>query len=263
MNRFIPLLAIIVMLPLFGLGCPEKPDSLVEQEEQARQELKVIDARGSGDCAHDYYPLLPDYSITYRNTSGDEQTEYTMTVVEASDTAAKMEFTFTEDEEMAGELTFTQELACSGGNLLPQGYLDMSSAFGDVKISIETENVEGILLPHLFEDGTTWETSYDLTITPEEGTFPMAGFGSLRSAVSLANSVVAEETITVSAGTFDTLKVEVVTTTVTEIPGMPASVPPTESAVISYQWWAKDVGLVKMENSDGSSTTEAVEVFVP
>ena len=259
MNRLIPTLALLAVLPLVGIGCKDKTDFVLDQSTE--QDTAVV--QGSGDCAHDYYPLAPGYSITYRNTAGESQTEYTMVVADAGDEAARMEFSFPPEEEEDEPMSFTQELICSDGNILPQGYLDMSSAFGDVRVSMETDNVEGVLLPQALPVGATWDTSYDLTVTPEEGSFPMAGFGSMTSSLSITNSVLTEESVTVPAGTYDTLKVESVTTTVTEIPGLPSSVPPTETTVTNYQWWAEGVGLVKMENSDGSSVTEAVSVSLP
>lgn len=258
------LATIVLVLPLLGWNCMEKPGGAPEgiTDDVAVQQPaeRLI---GTGDCAHEYYPLMPGYSVSYRQTTGDQQVEYAMTVAEASDAAAKMEFKFTREDGEQQEMTFTQELSCSGGNLVPGGFLDMSSAFGDFRMRMDTDNVEGYLMPANFGPGEQWVTSYDITMTPEGGNFPMGQFGKMKSSMVMTSDVLDHETVTVPAGTYDALKVKVVTTTTTEIPNMPGNVPPTETQTESYQWWARGVGLVKMESGDGSTVTEATEVRVP
>jgi len=144
---------------------------------------------------------------------------------------------------------------------MPQGYLDMSEAFGGPKVRIETEKIEGVLMPEGLRDGSTWTSSYVMKMTPEDGSLP--AYARMSSEVSVVNTVVGEETITVPAGTFNALKVESVSTTITAMTGLPVSVPPSETTVTEYEWWVKGVGMVKSESGDGSSLIEATGVIVP
>lgn len=266
-KTFTAFCAVILALPLLGAICTQdKSDVTAGQVPSTGQESGgsgTAGVSGSGDCAHDYYPLKKGYSVIYRHALESGQMDYTMTVVDASEAAARMEFDFSGTSETGGPMSFTQELTCSGGNLTPDGYLDMSSAFGDFKMRMDTDNVEGMLLPKSLAVGTSWTTSYDLTVTPEEGSYPMGQFGAMKSSIRIDNTVESSEAVTVPAGTYQALKVRAVTTTTTVIPNLPGDIPPTETQSTSFQWFVKGVGVVKMESNDGAVVTEAVEVRLP
>jgi len=257
----LPVTAALVTLVLLGAGCKPAPTP-GEPAGQEAAEPAVKQTIGTGDCRHDYYPLMPGYSVSYRQTYGERQVNYVMTITEADDKRAKMEFKFDQIAEVGKEFTFTQELSCSGGNLMPDGYLDMSEAFGGPKVRIETEEIEGVLMPEGLQNGSVWTSSYVMKMTPADSSHPMAAYGAMKSDVSVVNTVVGEETITVPAGTFDTLKVESVSTTTTEMTGLP-NMPPSETTMTEYEWWARGVGMVKSESGDGSSVIEAIDVDVP
>ncbi len=259
-SKILPLAAIAMAVSLSGAKCQEPPPQL--DDTPAVDESDESVAIGRGDCAHAYYPLTAGYSLTYRAVNGDRTDEYSMTVTEADGSSATLKFSFAPDDR-SEPATFNQQLTCSDGNLTPDGYLDMSSRFGDYRVRLDTDNVEGVLLPHSLDTGASWVTTYDLTVTPEGGDYPMVQFGQMKSRVSASSTVEGLEEVTVPAGDFEAYKVRVDTITTTEIPNLPGNVPPTETEVVSYQWYAEGVGLVKMENADGTSVTEAVEVSRP
>jgi hypothetical protein len=163
-------------------------------------------------------------------------------------------------DETEASVTFSQVLKCDNGTLAPQGYLDMSSALGEFKMKTETREVSGVLLPAGLAPGDSWQTSYELVVTPEEGGYPAAQYGEMKTSVRMESKVLSSERVEVPAGGYDAMKVESVMFMTTDIPGLPGDIPPTETKVVQYQWWVEGVGMVKSEGGDGSSVTELISV---
>jgi len=202
-------------------------------------------------CEHPYYPLIPGYAISYSSQSGGSRINYTMTVGGVSEESAQISFAFVNPA-----VTVNQELGCQAGSILAKTYLDMSSALGGADLKVETKNASGDIMPAELQVGTSWNNRFETTLTPGPK-FP-AKIGPMTAVIDVTNRVVGEERVTVPAGTFTALKVEVNSTQTINIPNVPAQPPQTSTG---YQWWVKGVGLVKQ--TSGKSVTEATAISKP
>ena len=111
--------------------------------------------------------------------------------------------------------------------------------------------------------GTTWSNSQTIRMDSTGG--PTAALGAITSTTTEQSRAVGEESVTVPAGTYDALKVEVTRTTAAKFSGTPAGVKLPEmppSTATSTEWWVKGIGMVKMvTKSEGTtSTVEAKSV---
>jgi len=271
--------ALLVTLIFVGLGCrkPSKPAAPAPKpqapaaQQQAPKPTPEAPAapeaaepepepvaelpEASGDCDHPYYPLKDGNEIDYRVTSGGTTTDYAMTVSDVTENSAKLNIIFTTPTAM----TVVQNIQCAEGTIRTDGYMDMGSAMTGGKIKTVTKSVSGDLMPKTLAVGTTWTTKYDTVVTMQ-GTGLPAGLGQMTATVESTNKVLNEESITVPAGTYTALKVQVDTTTQVTIPGMPTG--PTTTKMTNYQWWVKGVGMVKTVDAAGTSPMVATKVII-
>ena len=260
-------MALILPVLLFvGVGCgktkaPVVPDAPSAAPESALETLGDEAAILDGDaCTHPYYPLIEGYTIDYRHiTSEIAPFSYKMSVSDVRPgKGANLNFSFTEPVPF----TAVQELICEGKNIKAKAYLDIGGEIGKamtgMSMKTETKSVSGEIMPSKLEVGTSWTTEFEFR-TQIEGLPAGAGLGDMTAVAISVNKVLAEEDVTVSAGTYKAMKIESTTTTNTTL-STGANIPPSVST--QYQWWVKGVGLVKMTSvSSGSTvTTEAVSI---
>jgi len=197
-------------------------------------------------CDNPYYPLKAGDEIEYQSTGAGGKTTHTMKVVEATGESAKIKFTFS----APSEVTMTQNIFCEGGRVRTDAYIDLTSGAGGVQMKSETEGVEGDLMPKDPKVGSTWTTRYSMT-SKFEGVKVPGNFEGMKMALESVNKVLAEEKITVPAGTYTALKVEVVSSMKMSMPGLPVPIPP--SSMTFHEWWVKGVGLVKVASADSKA----------
>lgn len=246
--RASPLIASLLGLTLLGAGCLP-----------AGRQAPLSSTPGTAGsiardgCAHDYFPVRDGYRVAYRINSTVGPKNYVMTVTNASPNRFTASYTFE-----GNPANITQDISCNNGEFKAEGMFDFSGAAGaDAQMTSKTSNVSGIFLPRDMVVGTTWTSSWDSQVT-----FNIPGaaelFGDDRTArlsLTAEREVVAEEPVTVAAGTFTALKVEVRQTSGAATIGR-MTLP--EKTSVTTEWWVRDVGLVKTTGDFGD--IEATEV---
>jgi hypothetical protein len=239
------LLSTLSLLVLFGVGC----SGAVEPPAPApapSPEAPVSPTRGASGCSHPYYPLNVGHEIAYRMTMGADASDLTVKVIPSEEAGFhKLQYTF----QVRGTATpMFQEFTCAGGSLRARGQIDFSSVMAGSPFTFETESAEGEYLPADLTVGKKWETTFKSVMHTENPTMKAMVDGK-RQTTTIKNEVVAEESVTVPAGTYPALKVKQDVTVVSEM--MPTR-PITAS---SYVWFVRDVGFVKTESLGGGSRT--------
>ncbi len=214
-------------------------------------------------CDNPYFPVKQGATWNYTSTSESSGTfTYTDTV-----TSVRADgFTLT---GQIGGVNRTQEWSCKPEGLLALqlGGAGPSAAVtaSGVNAQLTTSNVQGVTIPADPQPGAQWTYSLDLqgTATIAEGMT-----GEINGTASSNAQALAMETVSVPAGTFNALKVQVNTTFSFTMNVQGLAIPVAITGV-SYMWYAPGVGLVKSEDTGDfngttfSSTTELQSYVIP
>ncbi len=254
----VPLL--LLCLVLVGAGCTS---SRPATSDSSSRPTPV--ARGSSACEHPYYPLRPGYQVRFQNTySGPDRlphtSHYTWSVTGSSVDSVDLALRFEEDA-----VSSTQHLRCTARGIEATAYVDLSAARGRGTFRAQTKNATGIYLPHDLHVGSEWSQSFDIVMRPVSGGDSV--MGAIEGTVSVRRKALAEESVTVPAGTYSALKVE--THTSIDL-GRLAGLPDASGAlgdIVTIEWWVRDVGLIKtavtMGEGTAAATAEAVQITLP
>ena len=220
-------------------------------------------------CDNPYFPLRTGDEIEYKNSGAGGENSYTMKVLETTPGSAKIEYIF----GSKSGVKVTQNLFCKDGRITTDTYMNMTSGTGGVEMRSDTEGVEGDLMPKDVKVGSTWTTKYTMA-SKIEGVEMPSGFGGFKMTVKSTNKVLKEEKVSVPAGTYLALKIEVVSSVDMSMPGikfpaqqgrgsanMPESginLPASTTSMTFYEWWAKGIGLIKVSSSGPSGGWESV-----
>lgn len=212
---------------------------------------------GQGNCVNAYYPVGANvertYKVAYENETIPTQ-NYTQSY---SDVAANK---FTErnrfkDVENAVKYECTAEglqgLQFNNGGIVSSGNL---------KATLETVKSEGITIPKesRWQVGEKWTNIYNVNQTVKTGE-KVDGKG--EAVITINNEIVAEESVSVAAGTFQAWKVKstlVLRYTSLRVGGVNVPVQPV--TVNTNSWYAKNTGMVKSLASGigQNATTELI-----
>lgn len=248
---------------LIGAGCG-KPSASVTSDVTVNAEGNVAApattpaSGGTSLCDNPYYPIKPGYSISYATTfAGKPSGGMTMTVENVSGGQANLSYDFEKGVKSA------QTVSCVDGDLKVDTFFDAGSASGSTQMKFTTTGSRGVLMPKTIVAGTTWEGGFDVNITSEDPQLKQFAANGMTGSISSKRTAVAEESVTVPAGTYTAMKVTEETTVTMVIPGLPITPPPTKN--VSTAWYVKGVGMVKQETKtpNGVSTTVATKVVQP
>ena len=218
-------------------------------------------ARGS--CDNLFYPLRQGYEIRYRSTfpaiAGVSSGGYSLKVTDAERNAVTLRASFDPSSPGDAPITSDQRIECEGGILRAKSYLDLGSRISGGaaanQFKATTRNSSGEFLPADLRVGSEWRSTFDVrmeAVSPGADS-PLSGPIDLN--VTINRRAVAEETVTVPAGTYRALKIEATTDL-----GMGTPLRGTE-------WWAENVGMVKstysLDTGPQNFITEATSVTVP
>jgi uncharacterized protein DUF3108 len=215
----------------------------------------VTPATPGGLCANAYYPVHEGATWSYKSTGGPTG-EYsftdTITSVRADGFTLSSQF---------GDLTRTQEWACKPEGLVALQLGGTSAATlnsENMQLNLEVKNVNGVTYPSEINVGDQWQHYLDfegkMTVANQEGT---ATGNAQTNFNSLGN-----ERVTVPAGTFDALKIQIDTTLNINVSVQGIAVPVKFSGSYTY-WFVKDVGWVKASGTgsvSGTSFNETIEL---
>ena len=259
-RRFASASLLLASLALIGAGCGQSVSVSVNTppaQHPAPAPAPVADA-----CGNPYYPLKAGVAITYAITSSanaSANSEYTLRVVSVSGTTAMIR------TEMSSGVSADLEADCANGSVTMKGSFDLGAAAQGIKVKTTVVSSSGTFMPSNVAVGSTWDNSQTVKLESTGGA--TAGMGPITSTTESRSKAVAQESVTVPAGTYDALKVEVTRTTTTEFSGMPTGIKlpagmkiptPPPTVTTSTEWWVKGIGMVKTVTVSHGTTTTVV-----
>ena len=218
-------------------------------------------AAGQGLCTNVYYPVRQGAAWTYKSTGGPAG-EYSFT-----DTITSVrENGFTLSTQI-GDLTRTQEWTCTAEGLAalqlggaPAAMLNSQN----IQLNLDINNATGVTFPSQIKPGDQWQQTMNVT-----GNVTMMNEEADATGNAQMNfSAIGNESVTVPAGTFDALKVEVHVTLNVDATYEGITLPVSFSGEYTY-WFAPGVGWVKSSGtgnvlgSSFSDTTELQSYSIP
>lgn len=243
---FFRLPILVAAVSLVGAGCLSK----APVSTNTNTETKVIT---QDTCGNSYYPFKPGLAIAYRVTppikvAGDS--DYTIRIVSLSGTTAAIRAEFAE----GGTVDMTAD--CASGSVALKGSSSLGAALEGVQFKTTVVSSSGTEMPANVKAGSTWSNTETIRMEVTGG--PAASLGPITMTTKEDSRAIGEESVTVPAGTYKAMKVEIkrTTTSVAKV----AAIPPSTDT--STEWWVKGVGMVKSvtKSEDGISTTEAKSI---
>lgn len=203
---------------------------------------------GAGLCDNPLYPVVAGASWNYHGSGGPTgDYDFTSTITTIAEDG------FVEEAAFAG-LTKTAAWKCTpaGLALLSPGGVTGSVSTSGLTIDFTTTDYSGVTLPKIIAAGDTWTQT--LTLHGEsslaDGTSILAD-GTLSSTFK----AVGIESVSVPAGTFDAMRLDVETVFIIETTVAGTTVP-IELHMTGSVWYAPGVGMVKnSSNGEGVATT--------
>ena len=210
---------------------------------------------GAGLCANAYYPVREGATWNYTGTNSEVgEYSWTDTITETSDNG----FTLTSQFD---DLTRTQSWECR-----PEGLLTLQLGGGpagsitsnQTQLNLETQNVTGVTYPVVINAGDQWSHAHEFS-----GTMDIAGQSAEANGDESASfTALGLESVTVPAGTFDAMKIEVATTININSTFQGTTVPVTFTGTTT-SWYVQGVGWVKSVSTSefgGITSTDTVEL---
>ena len=210
---------------------------------------------GQSLCSNVYYPVRQSATWTYKSAGGPAG-EYSFT-----DTISAVRadgFTLT---TQIGDLTRTQEWTCSAEGLTalqlggaPAAMLNSQN----IELNLEINNATGLTFPSQISPGSQWQQNMDVTGNVIAFNEQAEATGN----VQMSFNPVGNESVTVPAGTFEALKVDVDVTLNVNATYEGITLPVSFTGDYTY-WFAPNVGWVKASatgNVLGNSFTDTTEL---
>jgi hypothetical protein len=203
-------------------------------------------------CANPFYPVREGAQWNYQGTSSITSNYiFTDTITAVRDDGFTLTTTF------ADGVTRKQEWACTPEGLVALQMGGGLSATG-MNLTVETQNASGVTYPSKINAGDTWQ--YALTFT---GTMDIAGRSGVASGSTQSNfTALGTESVSVPAGTFNAMKVQMVTTFTATVDFQGLSVPITFTNT-TFSWYAEGTGWVKSETTgdiSGQGYSEKIQL---
>lgn len=262
------MLSILLML-IFLTACASpattsttEPQATETQASQATATMLATEppatpegVKGAGLCANAYYPVRQGSTWNYKST-GSPAGEYSF----ADTITAVREDGFTLSTQI-GDLTRTQEWNCTPEGLIalqlggaPAAMLNAQN----IQLNLNSKNSSGVTFPSEIQPGDQWQQNLDV-----EGDVAVANEeGKATGNVQLSFNALGNESVTVPAGTFDALKIDVNTSVNVDVTYEGLTLPVTFTGSYTY-WFAKGIGWVKATGTGnflGSSFSETTEL---
>lgn len=210
------------------------------------------------NCYNEYYPVKSGASWNYALDSSLTGTDsFTRSILDVSNGS------FTDQDDWAIGTTRTGTWSCDNGNLtaLSLGGLATVSTSEQTFVATSQES-SGVTYPSPLEFGTNW--SQTLTISGDmviaEG---MSGTATVNASQNC--TAVGEESVTVSAGTFDAMKLNCSTSITVTVDLDGVSTEPMTIDSLSEVWLVRGVGMVKISDNNemANSIIELTAYTIP
>ncbi len=252
-KKVFSILAAVLAVTISIAACSPKaaPDQPApsQTEEPVEQPTENPSSQAAlGDCYNPFNPVVEGKVWKYTTDSGDATS--TLEVSFKDITAS----TFTSVQKFA-DISTEVQWTCSPDGMLSSQFAMMSIPLVP-GVEFETLEVNGVVIPteDKWQVGYSWDTQYVIKIKYTSGETVFEGQGNF----TLANTIAAEESVTVPAGTYsDAFLVETSGSLVMNIMGTETTLPITFST-----WYVKDIGMVKNALTDSTLkySTELVSI---
>lgn len=266
-NKIKSILSLLLMI-IFVAACssPSNPSPTETQappatpteiatEPPVTSEGSGMPVAGKGLCANAYYPVREGATWSYKSTGGPTgEYSFTDTISSVRDDGFTLSTQF-------GNLTRTQEWSCTPEGLValqlggaPAATLNAQN----MQLNLDVKNVSGVTFPSEISAGDQWQHNLDF-----EGKMAVAGQeGAATGNAQTSFTAGGNESVTVPAGTFDALKIQIDTTLNINVSVQGVSVPVSFSGSYNY-WFVQGLGWVKASGSGSmadSSFSETIEL---
>jgi hypothetical protein len=242
--------------PTPNLGDTQVPaETLAGETLDLNTPTAVAPATGNPLCTTTYFPVREGATWSYQST-GSPAGNYNFT-----DTITSIRedgFTLTSDFD---GLTRTQEWDCQSDGLVALQLGGPTAATlnsQEMLLQLEARNVTGVSFPSAIAAGDQWQHTLEF-----DGQMDMAGqSGEAQGATQTNYHATGTENVSVPAGTFDAMKIQMDTVVTITVNYQGLNVPVTFRGTYLY-WFAPNVGWVKaVGNGDiaGQSFTENIEL---
>ena len=210
---------------------------------------------GSGNCTNPLWPIVPNAKWEYAS-SGSDTGDYTFTQT----ISLVRPDGFTLDVEYSTGVYASQEWSCAGGDLTSMNPTSGSAAslstLNGVNAQTDTDGVAGVTLPASIAPEATWAQTYDIS---GDVSMPGGKHGSAQGTYGSDYKAIGTETVSVPAGTFEAMRIEVQMTYNLTITLEDLEVPTSVGTVLTM-WYAPGVGLVKVESANDIMGAETIEL---
>ncbi|MGB8213843.1 MAG: hypothetical protein WCE68_09830 [Anaerolineales bacterium] len=212
-------------------------------------------AAGSGACVNAYFPITPGNSWSFSSSGGAlGDYTYSMTV----DSLGVNYFATTETSSLGTGTRSTIRWKCLNGNLaaLDVGAGSLSMATPRVKMTSTSVSSQGYTIPNTLDAGTNWSERVLIKGAVVSGGRTIDS----QIASQLNCNMAGDETITVPAGTFKTVRVTCNQTVgVSMLTPAGTAVPSRAPVKLSItDWYAMGVGLVQSVRFSAGNTATIV-----
>lgn len=245
---------ILTSFVLLGASCSQKAPSSMDSSDD--QKVAVSDT-----CGNPYYPFKKGLSIAYQVTpaaGAPGSSDYTITTIDVIGTKAKIR------AELVGGAIAEMEADCADGSVALNGASGLGAAIEGMQFKTTVVSSTGSSMPANVKAGSSWNHSETVKMEITGGQAGIAG-STMILTTKEESKAVGEESVTVPAGTYKAMKVEVTRKTSSEFTsGAGASLGKLpESTDVSTEWWVKGVGLIKeiTKSSDGSTSTSEAKLI--
>jgi hypothetical protein len=251
---------LLITLIVTACSAPPVPPTSTQSIETAQVTATVPAAQETPTvaqnlCTNLYYPVRQGATWTYKSTGGPAG-EYSFT-----DTISSVrENGFTLSTQI-GDLTRTQEWTCTAEGLAalqlggaPAAMLNSQN----IQLNLNVNSATGITFPSQINPGDQWQQNLDVTGDVTAFNEEAEATGS----VQMSFNAIGNESVTVPAGTFDALKVEVDVALNLDATYQGITLPVEFTGDYTY-WFAPNVGWVKASGTGtvlGNSFTDTTEL---
>lgn len=218
-------------------------------------------AAGQSLCTNVYYPVRQGATWSYKSNGGPAG-EYSFT-----DTISAVRADGFTLSTQIGDITRTQEWTCTTQGLAalqlggaPAAMLNSQN----IQLDLDINNATGLTFPAQVQPGSQWQQNMDVTGNVTAFNEQAEATGN----VQMSFNAVGNESVTVPAGTFDALKVQVAVTLNVNATYQGITLPVSFTGDYTY-WFAPNVGWVKASGSGSvldnsfSDTTELQSYNIP
>jgi hypothetical protein len=215
----------------------------------------TLEGSGQGLCANLYYPVRPGATWIYKSTGGPAG-EYSF-----SDTISAVRADGFTLSTQVGDITRTQEWTCTTEGLAalqlggaPAAMLNSQN----IQLNLAISNASGLTFPSQIGPGSQWQQNMDVSGNVTAFNEQAEATGS----VQMSFNAIGNESVSVPAGTFDALKVEVDVNLNLNATYQGIALPVSVTGDYTY-WFAPNVGWVKASGTGkvlGNSFSETTEL---